>query len=385
MRLKATQQISPKAAAGVILGVLVLVQAFWWKGLVVKDKPPLVNGPMGGGPGPPDIGPPLLSGRENVHTDTLSGGAEPGDADGSGTVARFDSPVGLAIDAQSNLYVADSKNHRIRRVTPNGVTTTLAGSAPGFADGSVDKAQFQMPCGVAVAPNGAVYVADTGNHRIRRIQDGQVTTLAGGASGFADGQGSAVRFNMPCSITYVGGGTPSLRIADALNKRVRILSLTGQILGSVANPNLPTAALDDTLAIKAGLLAPGGLPKTLPIALNRLNGRPLSTSPTNPERFQIRRPLAIFPAPGGLFTIDANHNGVFYVSEGNAELLAGRCMPASLVSGWEDHKGSRTYFGRLGGIASDGKGHIYVCDTGNNTIRRVFLPEGWTNERGTQP
>jgi hypothetical protein len=376
MRIKATQQISPKAAAAVILGALIVIQVFWWRGLVMKEKP-ADGGPQGGGGGPPGKAPPILPGREDVRTDTMSGGLDAGDADGSGAVARFDNPVGLTIDAQGNLYVADSKNHRIRRVAPNGVTATVAGGAPGFADGPAAKAQFQTPCGVAVAPNGVLYVADTGNHRIRRIQDGQVTTLAGGAPGFADGQGNAVRFNMPCALTYIGGATPALYVADALNRRVRILSLTGQTLGSRDNSAMPTAALDVPLAVRAGLLAPNGAPKAVPMELNGLEAKQ--------EEFMLRRPLAICPTPGGLFAIDAKNNGVFYVSEGRAELLAGRCLPQAVLSGWQDQRGNRAFFGRLGGIAADGKGRIYVCDTGNNVIRRIFLPEGWITGRGTQP
>lgn len=365
MKLKASQQISPRAAAGVILGVLVLVQALWWKFLVVKEKP--VNSRMmGGGGGPPQMGPPTLAGLDEVVTTTLSGGLEAGDADGTGVTARFDAPVGLAIDAQGTLYVADSKNHRIRAVSPQGKTTTVAGSVAGFADGDASHARFQTPCGVAVAPDGTLFVADTGNHRIRRIQKGQVTTLAGGSAGYAGGQGSVVRFNMPCSITYVGGATPTLLVADALNRRVRILNLAGQVVGERDNSNVPTAAIDTASAVQARLLAPGGMPASVPMNLHGAT--------VDQAQFVTHRPLATCPAKEGLFVIDANHNGVFYVSEGRAELLAGRATPKAFLSGWNDQKGAHTFFGRLGGIATDGKGHIYVSDTGNNMIRCLTIP-----------
>jgi len=101
---------------------------------------------------------------------TLAGTPEPGYADGQGAVARFNFPSGIAVDAQGNLYVADTANHRIRKITPDGTVTTLAGSGtPGNADGPATEARFRGPEGVAVDAAGNVYVADTGNHRIRKI------------------------------------------------------------------------------------------------------------------------------------------------------------------------------------------------------------------------
>jgi sugar lactone lactonase YvrE len=101
---------------------------------------------------------------------TLAGTPEPGYADGQGAVARFNFPSGIAADAQGNLYVADTANHRIRKITPDGAVTTLAGSGtPGNADGPATEARFRGPEGVAVDSAGNVYVADTGNHRIRKI------------------------------------------------------------------------------------------------------------------------------------------------------------------------------------------------------------------------
>ena len=127
------------------------------------------------------------------------GGA--GNVDGTGSAARFDDPSGVAVDSAGNVYVADTGNHTIRKVTAGGVVTTLAGLAdsPGSADGTGSAARFNSPRGVAVDSGGNVYVADTGNRTIRKVTaGGVVTTLAGLAdsSGSADGTGSAARFNI---------------------------------------------------------------------------------------------------------------------------------------------------------------------------------------------
>ena len=121
----------------------------------------------------------------------LAGGEE-GFRDGAGAQAAFNTPSGIALDRHGNLYVADTGNHAIRKITTNGTVTTLAGSGiAGSADGKGALAQFNGPVGVAVDAEGVVYVADTYNDRIRRIApDGTVSTLAGGsAPGFMDGQG----------------------------------------------------------------------------------------------------------------------------------------------------------------------------------------------------
>jgi DNA-binding beta-propeller fold protein YncE len=101
---------------------------------------------------------------------TTLAGSDEGFADGSGAEARFSGAVDVAVDAGGNVYVADSANHRVRKITPEGVVTTLAGSGePGNADGPAGEAQFRAPEGVAVDADGNVIVADTGNHRVRKI------------------------------------------------------------------------------------------------------------------------------------------------------------------------------------------------------------------------
>lgn len=152
---------------------------------------------------------------------TLAGGRE-GFADGIGAAAMFHTPSGLALDKAGNLFVADTGNHAIRKVTPQGAVTTLAGTGTaGWRDGPAAQAQFNGPIGVAVDAAGKVYVADTYNDLIRVIDlDGMVTTLAGGdAPGYADGIGAAAGFDTPCALAVDAAGT--LWVADTGNGAIR--------------------------------------------------------------------------------------------------------------------------------------------------------------------
>lgn len=159
---------------------------------------------------------------------TLAGLAgSSGSADGSGTGARFKGPAGVAVDGAGNVIVGDHLNHTIRKVTPEGVVTTLAGLAlnPGRADGSGSNARFNMPFGVAVDRAGNVYVADQGNDTIRQMTlvgtNWMVTTLAGlaGSVGPADGTGSEARFNLPAGVAVDSVG--NIYVADTFNHTVR--------------------------------------------------------------------------------------------------------------------------------------------------------------------
>src|SRR5205085_149268 len=132
---------------------------------------------------------------------TIAGSAE-GDADGAGASVAFDTPSGLALDDAGNLYVADTGNNRIRKVAPDGQVTTIAGDGTaGYADGAATTARFNAPIGVAVTHEGRIYVADTYNDRIRLITPaGQVSTVAGaGQPGYADGAAAVALFDTPCA------------------------------------------------------------------------------------------------------------------------------------------------------------------------------------------
>jgi sugar lactone lactonase YvrE len=152
----------------------------------------------------------------------LAGSGAQGSADGMGPAASFFDPTGLAIDRNGNIYVADQLNNLIRKITPAGMVTTLAGSGSmGFRDGVGTAASFNHPTGVAVDAYGNVYVTDQNNNRIRKITpDGVVSTFAGnGTAGRSDGMGTAASFNLPCGITIDGKGY--LYVTEVGNQLIR--------------------------------------------------------------------------------------------------------------------------------------------------------------------
>ncbi len=159
---------------------------------------------------------------------TLAGGRE-GFADGVGAAASFNTPSALVLGPDGNLYVADTANNRIRKITPEGQVSTVAGDGTaGYVDGPVANAQFNGPIGLAVSEGGDIYVADTYNDVIRMITtEGEVTTIAGaGAPGYADGAQKAARFDTPCGIVIVN---KTLIVADTGNDLLRRVSAEGAV------------------------------------------------------------------------------------------------------------------------------------------------------------
>jgi sugar lactone lactonase YvrE len=155
-----------------------------------------------------------------------------GTVDGSGASARFFNPRNLALDALGNIYVADTGNHSIRKITQGGVVTTIAGSsgAAGKSDGVGTLATFSFPYGVAVDTAGNIFIADTGNHAIRKISpDGGVITLAGscGFVGSSDGAGNSARFASPNALVVAPDG--SLCVADSGNSLIRKVTPEGVV------------------------------------------------------------------------------------------------------------------------------------------------------------
>jgi sugar lactone lactonase YvrE len=164
---------------------------------------------------------------------TLAGSGSAGAADGTGSAASFSSPEGLALDKLGNLYVADVGNATIRKITPAGVVTTFAGSAgqTGSTNGTGSAARFSQPCALCFDTAGNLYVADRGNHLIRKVTPaGVVTTLAGKANTaeHKDGSGSLANFNTPRGITY-DPVLKALFVTDSLNRVIRKVTLTGKV------------------------------------------------------------------------------------------------------------------------------------------------------------
>ncbi len=181
---------------------------------------------------------------------------EAGHQDGTGGGARFNDPMGLARDAQGNLFVCDARNHVIRKISPGGVVSTLAGKPgeQGAVDGVGETARFHFPADIAVAPDGTLYVADSGNHCIRKITaNGTVSTIAGDLGSAddidrnhgrqfsevvtqLDGEGAAARFNSPGGIAYAPAGF--LYVSDTVNQIIRRVNLDGTVTSLAGMPGV---------------------------------------------------------------------------------------------------------------------------------------------------
>ncbi len=192
---------------------------------------------------------------------TVAGAAEQrGWVDGAGPAARFRSPAGIAVDRAGNAYVADSGDHVIRKISPAGTVSTLAGAAgqPGQADGAGAAARFNQPVGIAVDAAGVVYVADFFSHALRRIApDGMVTTFAGrlGAPGFVDGTGGSARFNFPWGLALDPAG--NVVVADRGNDALRRVGPGGEVAtigyaGAVRGPQAVAVDAQGTMWVAAG-------------------------------------------------------------------------------------------------------------------------------------
>jgi hypothetical protein len=279
---------------------------------------------------------------------TLAGLAgSSGSADGTGSAARFDYPSGVVADSAGNLYVADTYNCAIRKVTPGGVVMTLAGAgSSGSADGTGNAAQFYFPHGVAVDSADNVYVADCNNHTIRKVTpDGVVTTLAGKVSfniwtgqpvgGFADGTGSRARFFYPCGVAV--DSASNVYVADSANYTIRKVT-------------------------------PGGVVTTLA----GLAGGPGSADGTgSAARFNGPQDVAVDSA-GNVYVMDSYNNTIRKVTPGGVvTTLAGQ------AGSWgsADGTGNAARFGNMydapGGVAVDSAGNVYVTDSANYTLRKV--------------
>ncbi len=272
---------------------------------------------------------------------TIAGLAgQAGSADGLGSAARFYFPRGIALDARGGAWVADSSNHTVRHISASGQVRTVAGLAgqKGQADGVGSHARFNSPNGLALDPQGEVLVADYGNHSIRRISpEGVVTTLAGlaGQAGNADGQGAAARFHSPNGLAVDAAGW--VYVADTHNHSIRRISPDGAVttLAGLAGQ----AGSADGMGSAARLNAPRG------IAID---------------------------AQGWLYVADNNNHSIRRVSpQGQVSTWAGLAGQSAYVNA--QGAAARLHYPRS--VAIDGAGHVYVADTYNHAVRRIS-PDG---------
>jgi len=335
---------------------------------------------------------------------TLAGSARMfGDADGTGDAARFDFPSGVAVDSAGNIYVADQYNHTIRKVTPAGVVTTLAGTArmTGSVDSTGSAARFSYPAGVAVDSAGNVYIGDQYNQTIRKITPaGVVTTLAGttGLTGSADGTGAAARFDFPSGVAVDSAG--NIYVADLYNHTIRKVTPAGVVttlagtaglagsadgIGAAARFNNPFGvALDSAGNVYVSdqhnytirKVTPAGGVTTL-AGTAGLAGSADGTATT-----------AGFKTPRGV-AVDSTGN-VYVADEFNSTIR--KLTPAGVVTtlagtagmfGSADGTGAAARFNDPFGVAVDSAGNVYVADYSNSTIRKVTAAGGVTTLAGT--
>jgi hypothetical protein len=278
----------------------------------------------------------------SVGVTTLAGWpGSSGSANGTGRAARFALAGGLRADNKGNVYVSDSSNYIIRKVTAAGVVTTVAGQPgmSGSADGPVASAQFAGIGGVAIDSSGNLYVADSGNYTIRKITPaGTVSTLAGvaGSRGEVDGVGSAARLYDPQNLAVDRSG--NIYVADGMGDVVRKITSSGAVTTLAGTPG--NAGSADGTGSAAMFNDPTGI---------NVDGS------------------------GNVYVADYGNDTVRKIAPGGVvTTIAG----SPLVAGSADGTGSAANFNGPAGLGVDSSGNVYVADAGNDTIR-VINPAGF--------
>jgi hypothetical protein len=328
---------------------------------------------------------------QTYHFSTLAGSPSSGTADGVGGAARFSDPNGLVFDG-TNLWVSDRLNHTIRRIAPGNVVTTIAGLAgtTGFVNGTGTAARFNRPGGIAIGSDNILYVADTSNHVIRKVtQAGVVTTLAGsGTSGAADGTGAAAQFASPNGIAV--DGDLNVYVADSGNHTIRRITPAGVVTTLAGSPGL-TGTADGTAGaarfnFPQGLVFDGSanlfatdsgthIVRQITIAggvVTTVAGGAGVSGTTNgtgtAARFNGLRGITR-DGSGNLYVAEATNHTIRKIAPGFVVTkLSGTFGSSGNLNGTAD----TTLFNQPWGIAANAAGStVYVSESFNNGIRSV--------------
>ncbi|WP_428329144.1 NHL repeat-containing protein [Mucilaginibacter sp.] len=294
------------------------------------------------------------------------------------TLPSFNSPTGLAIDAAGNLYVADYGNNLIRKIAAGGVVSTFAGSG---TEGSINAlgvlASFTRPMGIAVDASGNLYVADSGNELIRKINSaGLVSTLAGSDStGSANGASLAATFFSPSGVAVDASG--NVYVADAGNNQIRKITTGGTVstlagldtLGMPAIINPTGVAVDNS----GNILVANYLNNNIllvnsagSVSLFAGTGQGSANGPAASASFYLPNSVAV-DAAGNVYVADGVNNLIRKISTPrNVTTLAGNGSAGAV-----DSTGVAASFNGPAGLAVDVAGNVYVADSNNNLIRKI--------------
>lgn len=329
---------------------------------------------------------PIGQAQNNSYVSTFAGLPQAGFSDGQGVTARFNAPLGLCIDANDNLIVADFRNARIRRIDPQGNVTTIAGGVQGFANGTGSAARFYGPAGVALDRQGNIIVADYGNNRIRLISPtGQVTTIAGGGQyGNQNGVGLNAKFAYPSSVTVDENN--NIYVLDSGTNLVRKIDPGRYVSTLAGNYN--------GFADGAGNAASFSFSGAAPQACLDVNGDLIIADFFNSR---IRR---VTTADGNVTTLAGGGEGDgpalqagFFFATGITRDLSGNFIIADWhnatirkldrqtnfvstiagngVEGHADGPALQASFIRPGAVAVNSRGEIFVSDYADHCIRRI--------------
>ncbi|PJZ79235.1 NHL repeat-containing protein [Leptospira meyeri] len=326
---------------------------------------------------------------------TFAGSATSGLVDATGTSARFNKPNGVAIDSAGNLYIADTGNHCIRKITSAGVVTVFAGSnsgVSGLVNNTGTAARFNEPVGVAVDNAGNVYVGDSLNMVVRKITSaGVVTTLAGGGGGVGavDGTGGAAKFDQPHGVAVDSAG--NIYVADSQNDAIRKVTSAG-VVTTIAGSTDSSSGFVNGTGTAARFTQPSGIAidsagniyvgDTNNNAIRKITSAGVVTtlagSATGASGYvngagtaaRFTQPIGItLDSAGNLYVADSTNNAIRKVtSDGVVTTLAGA---TTRLSGFVDGIGFNSRFNQPYGIAPDSNGHLFVGDFGNNSIRKI--------------